>query len=171
MFRDESTISIRTKVSDLKDRKTLDFTRPQKGSEEFNKLKEQKERTLKSIDFLERQYNERKSYAKDEYLETLQKAINSKKEDIEIIDMLLTDESKNNPSHKTLKRKIKKRTNVWIKEQVLSILKEDKEESIPYLMKEDIARILEVKECQVEQVFMELNREGYLSQAKHKAPT
>lgn len=73
--------------------------------------------------------------------------------------------------HKGLKRKIKKRKNSWIKEEVLKIIEERiKEDKYLFLTKEDIARKLEVKECQVEQVFMELNREGILSQAIHKAP-
>lgn len=69
--------------------------------------------------------------------------------------------------HKGLKRKIKKRSNDWIEEQVMNIIKTDNPD---WVRKEDIARTLEVKECQVEQVFHTLNLKGVLSQAVHHAP-
>lgn len=68
--------------------------------------------------------------------------------------------------HKGLKRKIKKRSNDWIKEQVLDIIKTNKPN---FLKKEEVARLLQVKECQVEQVFHQLNLEGILYQATHHA--
>lgn len=77
---------------------------------------------------------------------------------------------KQNISHKSLKRKIKRRSNLQIKQMILEIIKDAKEKNLIYLTKEDIARCLQVKEKQVEQVFMELNREGILSQAIHHAP-
>ena len=79
-------------------------------------------------------------------------------------------ELKNGKSHKGLKRKIKKRSNNWIKEQVLILIKKEKEKGSFYIQKEDVARILQVKECQVEQVFHQLNLEGILTKAVHHAP-
>ena len=75
--------------------------------------------------------------------------------------------------HKTLKRKIKKRSLDQIKEAILAIIEQAKkdypDESL-YLTKEDVAIHLQVKESQVEQVFMILNREGILTQPVHRAP-
>ena len=110
-----------------------------------------------------------------ELCKRVEEQIKDTEEDIEIYRMLLEDEQKKCPTHKTFKRKIKKRTNAWIKEEVLKIINEqianiDKNYSNSFLTKENIARKLQVKECQVEQVFMELNREGVLNQPVHHAP-
>lgn len=105
-------------------------------------------------------------------VEILLEAIEMTKEKIALKEEEIKNLQKTNPIiHKGLKRKIKKRKNSWIKEEILKIIDERiKENKYLYLNKEDIARTLEVKECQVEQVFMELNREGYISQAIHHAP-
>ena len=78
-------------------------------------------------------------------------------------------------THKPLKRKIKKRTNVWVEQEVMKIIKQKLNTNSnlhvdTILTKEDVALYLEVKECQVEQVFMELNKKGILGQAIHHAP-
>lgn len=80
------------------------------------------------------------------------------------------EELKNGKSHKCLKRKIKKRTLTWVKKQMLLIIDREKNKNNIYLSKENIARELQVKECQVEQVFHILNREGKISQPIHHAP-
>lgn len=80
------------------------------------------------------------------------------------------EELKKGKSHKCLKRKIKKRNLTWIKEHVLLIIEREKLKNNFYLSKENIARELQVKECQVEQVFHILNRESIISQPIHHAP-
>ena len=185
MFRDGDIIGIRTRVSDLKDRKTVNFIRQEKGSEELKNLRNRIKSLEKSINIktstIERFESGKATTSIDEFIKKhkdvnahlnhLKECIKQETKELEETKNKLYELQKTNQvCHKTLKRKIKKRSNTWIKEQILTILKEDTKEEIPYLMKEDIARILEVKECQVEQVFMELNREGYLSKAIHKAP-
>ena len=74
-----------------------------------------------------------------------------------------------------MQRYFKKRTNAQIKAAILEIIEDkkskiDEDYSNSFLIKENIARKLQVKECQVEQVFIELNREGILHQSVHHAP-
>ena len=89
-----------------------------------------------------------------------------KKQIREVQEKIHLFESNKNPSHKGFKHKTKKRSNSWIHDEVLKIIKS---EDVHYLMKEDIARRLEVKESQVEQVFHQLNLEGILHQPEHRA--
>ena len=84
---------------------------------------------------------------------SLQKEIRNLKEKIRVF------EENKNPSHKGFHHKAKKRSNEQIREIVLD-----------YIKKEDIARLFEVKESQVEQVFRQLNLEGILNQPIHYAP-
>ncbi len=91
----------------------------------------------------------------------LDKQIRSLKEQIRLF------EENKNPSHKGFKHKTKKRSNEWIHNEVLKYIQK---ENPNYIMKEDIARILKVKESQVEQVFHQLNLEGILNQPVHHAP-
>ena len=81
----------------------------------------------------------------------------------------LVGDQQNSP-HKKLKCKRKKRSNAWIKEQVLQILPLRTAEGFAYVSKEDMAFTLEVPVSQVEQVYHELNLMGFLSQAEHHAP-
>lgn len=76
-------------------------------------------------------------------------------------------EENKNPSHKGFHYKTKRRSNEQIREMVLDYIKK---ENPDYISKEDIARLFEVKESQVEQVFRQLNLEGILNQPIHHAP-
>lgn len=77
------------------------------------------------------------------------------------------EKAKQQPCHKKLKRSVKKRSDSWVKEEILKIIEETKKENKKVLHKEDVAFKLQVKISQVEKIFMQLNREGLLSQAQH----
>lgn len=77
------------------------------------------------------------------------------------------ERAKQQPCHKRLKRSVKKMSDSWVKEEILKIIEEVKKENRQVLHKEDVAFKLQVKISQVEKIFMQLNREGLLSQAKH----
>lgn len=73
----------------------------------------------------------------------------------------------NLPSHKKLKRTRKKIKPEKLKELVLKEIKDMKENEIYFLTKEDLSYKLQVKKSDLDKIFMELNREGILSQAHH----
>lgn len=129
-------------------------------------LKDSIKNIKRDLEFLERMLPKQTS---NEKKIAIQKAIEKKK-------LLIKEfESASHKSHKCLKRKIKKRSNIWIKKEVLKIIheknsKKTKTYKDTILTKENVARILQVKESQVQQVFMELNREGVLYQPIHHAP-
>lgn len=73
-------------------------------------------------------------------------------------------------SHKLLKRKVKKKKDEVVEEEILDIIEKAKNYNIKNITKEDIAIELQVKESQIEKIFMKLNRDGILSQPIHRAP-
>lgn len=72
-----------------------------------------------------------------------------------------------NPSHKKLKKKYSKLSKMEIREKTLELIEKEK---VQYIHITDFARMLNVKEKDVFQVFADLNKEGVLSQAKHYLP-
>lgn len=189
MFRDEHSVYMSdTEDTLFSNSKSNKFQRMEKGTVDSKKIKKRLEHLEKTVSIFENYLkNPRKKdtlidlfLKKDNLLEAedeeikayIRKRLDDLKEDIQIYTWLLEDELKKCPQHKPLKRKIKKRTNVQVKTEVLKIIEKIMaDDSLrKCLTKEDVARYLQVKECQVEQVFMELNREGILSQPVHHAP-
>lgn len=74
----------------------------------------------------------------------------------------------NIPSRKKLKTKFKKIPHDKLKELVLEIIEDYKKENYFSISKENIAFRLGIKVKDLDKLFMELNREGILSQARHK---
>lgn len=74
----------------------------------------------------------------------------------------------NLPSHKRLKTCKKKVKPTKLKNQVLSLIDEAISNETYFVYKEDCAYRLQVKVKDLDKIFMELNREGVLSQAQHK---
>ena len=72
-----------------------------------------------------------------------------------------------NPSHKKLKKKYLKLSKMEIREKTLELIEKEK---VKYIHITDFARMLNVKEKDIFQVFADLNKEGVLSQAKHYLP-
>lgn len=134
------------------------YDRTKKGTPEKQRLVVQLQSKHNVLNFLLRQNIDDKHTAR---IQTLTDEINSIKAQIDI-------ENKHAPQHKGLRRSIKKRSLDQIKASVLGLIKNNPDRTS--LTKEDVARTLCVKECQVEQVFAILNREGVLSQARHHAP-
>lgn len=95
-----------------------------------------------------------------------QSLLNKKREDL---NFWLNEMSKfdNLPSHKKFKRKTRKVSKDKLKEEVLKLIDEAISKDTYFLYKEDVAYRLKVKTKDLNKIFMELNREGILSQAKH----
>lgn len=167
MFRDEKYVYAHESRKSLFGYSDKKYARLPKGNDTLNRLKEDLHAAKQRLRFHEYRLKNcddesRISY----YKENAKKA----KDDIERLSRLLENQKDVFPCHKLLKRKIKKRTNKQIKEEILKIIEEARKANEDSLTKEDVAIYLQVKEKQVEQVFMELNREGILSQPVHRAP-
>lgn len=181
MFRDGSNLYYNSKSYGGNHDKTI--TRMPKHSEEAKKLKSRikflKESIYTKVSTIERFENGTATTSIDEYIKKhkdvdahlahLKECIKKETQELrEAKDKLYELQKTQQPSHKFLKRTFKKRSKEWIKTEVLKIIEEAKKADKWFLHKEDVARRLNVKECFVEQVFMELNREGILSQASHR---
>lgn len=154
MLRFENEISTKNLVTD----EITTYNRTKKGTPRKQKLAAQLNVKSDSLNFWLRR-NTTGEHTKR--IQKLTDEINTIKEQIDI-------ENEHAPQHKGLRRSVKKRNLEQIKTTVLELIKNNPDRS--YLTKEDVARTLCVKECQVEQVFAILNREGILGQARHEAP-
>lgn len=76
----------------------------------------------------------------------------------------------NNISHKRLKRHTRKLPYAKLYDAVMEQIRQTKAEGFSSLSKENIAIALCVKTKDLDKVFMQMNREGILSQAVHKLP-
>ena len=99
--------------------------------------------------------------------ETYGKTLHEIQDDIQFWLEEAREEIGEKTSHKKLKRSMKKNSDEKVEEEILEIINEEKPE---FLTKEDVAMRLQVKESQVEKIFMKLNREKILKQPLHKAP-
>ena len=74
----------------------------------------------------------------------------------------------NNISHKSLKHSCKKYSEQKLYEKTIECIEKLKKEECFYICKENIAFNLNVRKKYLDKIFMRLNREGILSQAKHR---
>lgn len=167
MFRDEKYVYTHESRKSLFGYSDKTYTRLPKKNVVLEKIQEDLHAAKQRLKFNEYRLKTCDDPTRISYYEDNIKKANN---DIERLSRKLKQQKNNSFCHKVLKRKIKKRTNAQIKEEILKIIEEAKKANENSLTKEDVAAYLQVKEKQVEQVFMELNREGILSQPVHRAP-
>ena len=168
MLKDERTVYISDTLEGIVGYANKKLPVIKKGNEEINKYKNLRDKLRYRITTIKKELEHTKKDS--ERYDKLLKMLQDTEEEEEICLLVLEDLNKDAPRHKPLKRKIKKRTLKQIEVEILKIIEFAKTKDCTWLTKEDVARYLQVKECQVEQVFMKLNREGILGQAEHRAP-
>lgn len=163
MFRDNNYIYLNSKAyGGLHD---ITLNRMKKGTDNFKALKKEIISTKKIIDLIEKKLIN--NTLSNEDILKISDLLIKKNNDLIFLQNELNKFS-NLPSHKTLKtyKKIPKNK---LKKQILKIIEESKNNKINFITKEDVAFKLNVKQKFVEQIFMELNREGILHQPVHNA--
>lgn len=143
-----------------------------KGEHDLHDGREDRNIGEKTPDFLEIKKTLRELYWKkqrikyeDLTMEEIQEKISEIEEEEEFWKHEL--DFVQNPSHKKLKKKYSKLSKMEIREKTLELIEKGK---VQYIHITDFARMLNVKEKDVFQVFADLNKEGVLSQAKHYLP-
>ena len=169
MIRYENTVYYKDNLGVTEKSKSKLFVRPEETNQEIADLKATLSSKRNILEFTEKCVRNTENDSKRDTL--LQRKERLEKEIVELEQLIYEKKSSENRSQTVkLKRPFKKRSDEKVEEELVRIVKMEKNKGTRFVTKENLARTLKVKESQIEKILMSLNRKGLVSRPVHHTP-